>query len=275
MSTGFGYDMILLSVKGPGGARIAPARLRAPRRPHHHASQPKKRPGQHHHHPSPSSQSPVRARREVTQEPTAPCAETAGMTAQRHEDRTTTMGDGAHCALSPATTLLPHGLFAARRALSFGLDNAAASLARTICPNAQTYVERPMVLPRDNGAWPQTSELPAFLQVRGLRRLGPGRYTITSLRQRLLEEGHGCFYAAEPDSGSEFDSCDPTRECFHIDGVVETTDETKDAVAGGQAPAAREDPRTPGNDGQVDPPPQEDRAVQFAQCSSISSHRKA
>jgi len=32
MSTGFGYDMILLSVKGPGGARIAPARLRAPRR---------------------------------------------------------------------------------------------------------------------------------------------------------------------------------------------------------------------------------------------------
>ena len=32
MSTGFGYDMILLSVKGPGGARIAPARLRACRR---------------------------------------------------------------------------------------------------------------------------------------------------------------------------------------------------------------------------------------------------
>ena len=24
MSTGFGYDMILLSIKGPGGARIMP-----------------------------------------------------------------------------------------------------------------------------------------------------------------------------------------------------------------------------------------------------------
>ena len=34
---------------------------------------------------------------------------------------------------------------------------------------------------------------------------------------------------------------------------METTDETQDAVAGGRAPAAREDPRTPGNDGQVDP----------------------
>jgi len=32
-STGFGYDMILLSVKGPGGARIVPPRLRAPRTP--------------------------------------------------------------------------------------------------------------------------------------------------------------------------------------------------------------------------------------------------
>jgi len=32
VSTGFGYDMILLWVKGPGGARIAPARLRCGRR---------------------------------------------------------------------------------------------------------------------------------------------------------------------------------------------------------------------------------------------------
>ena len=105
----------------------------------------------------------------------------------------------------------------------------------------------------------------------GLRRLGPGRYTITSLRQRLLEEGHGCFYAAEPDSGSESDSYDPTRECFHIDGVVETTDETQDAVAGGRAPAAREDPRTPGNDGQLDPLPQEDRAAQLAQLQELKT----
>ena len=184
MSTGSGYDMILLSVKGPGGAHVAPARLRAPRRPHHHASPPKKRRGQRHHHPSASSQPTVHARQEVTQEPTAPRAETVGMTARRHKDRTTTTGDGAPCVLSPAATLLPHGLFAPRRALSFGLDNAAASLARAICPNAQTYVERPMVLPRDMGVQQRMSELPDFSQVRGLHRLGPGRYTITSLRQR-------------------------------------------------------------------------------------------
>jgi len=177
-----------------------------------------------------------------------------GVTAQRHEDRTMTGGDAPR-ALSPTAALLPHGLFAPRRALPFGLDNAAASLARAICPNAQTYVERPMVLPRDTGVQQRTFELPDFSQVRGLYRLGPGRYMITSLRQRLLEEGRGCFYAAEPDSGSESDSYDPTRECFHIDGAVETTDETQDTAAGGQAPAAREDPRTPGNDGQVDPPP--------------------
>ena len=121
-----------------------------------------------------------------------------------------------------------------------------------------------MVLPRDTGAQRRTSELLDFSQVRGLRRLGPGRYTITSLRQRLLEEGRGCFYAAKPDSDSESDSYDPTRECFTIDGGVETTDETQDAVAGGRAPAAREDPRTPGNDGQVNPPPQEDRTAQLA-----------
>jgi len=81
MSTGFGYDMILLSVKGPGGACITPARLRAPRRPRHHASPPKKRRGQRRHHSSASSRSPVRAKQGVTQEPTAPHAETAGMTA--------------------------------------------------------------------------------------------------------------------------------------------------------------------------------------------------
>ena len=85
-----------------------------------------------------------------------------------------------------------------------------------------------MVLPRDTGARQQTSELPDFSQVRCLRRLGPGRYMITSLRQRLLEEGRGCFYASELDSDYMFDSYDPTRECFHIDRAVETTDETQD-----------------------------------------------
>jgi len=193
-----------------------------------------------------------------------------GTTAQCREDHTTTGGDAPR-ALSPTARLLPHVLFASRGALPFGLDNAAVSLARAICPNAQTYVERPMVLPRDPGAQQPTSELPDFSQVRGLRRLGPGHYTITSLRQQLLEEGHGCFYAAEPDSGSESDSHDPTRECFHIDGAVETTDETQDAVAGARAPAAREDPRMPGNDGQIDPPPQEDSAAQIAQLRELKA----
>ena len=63
---------------------------------------------------------------------------------------------------------------------------------------------------------------------------------ITSLKQRLLEEGRGCFYAAEPDSGSESDSHDPTRECYHIDG-------------------------------QVDPPPQEDRAAQLAELLELKT----
>ena len=141
MSTGFGYDMILLSVEGPGGARIVPARLRAPRRRRHHASPPKKMRGQRHHHSSASSRSPACSRRVVTQEPTAPRDEATSMTARHHEERTTTLGDDAPRALSPSTTLLPHGLFAPRRTLPLSLDNAVTSLARTICPNAQTYVE--------------------------------------------------------------------------------------------------------------------------------------
>ena len=163
MSTGSGYDMILLSIKGPGGARVVPARLGAPRRPRHHASPPKKRRGQHHHRSSASSRPTVRARQEVTQESTAPCAGAVSVTAQRHEDRTMTGGDAPR-ALSPTARLLPHGLFAPRRALLFGLDNATASLTRAICPNAQTYVERPMVLPHDLEAQQPKSELLDFSQ---------------------------------------------------------------------------------------------------------------
>jgi len=128
-----------------------------------------------------------------------------------------------------------------------------------------------MVLPHDSEARSPTSEPPNFSRVRGLRRLGPGRYTITSLRQRLLEEGRGCYYAAKPDSDSETNSYDPRRECYHIDGAVETTDETQDAVADGRAPGAREDPRTPGNDVQDDPVPQEDRAAQLAQLRELKT----
>ena len=70
----------------------------------------------------------------------------------------------------------------------------------------------------------------------------------------MVEEGRGCFYAVEPDPDSESDSYDPTRECYNIDVEVATTNETQDAIAAGRAPVAREDPRTPRNDGRVDPP---------------------
>ena len=91
MSTGSGYDMILLSIKGPGGTRIAPTRMRALRRPHHHASPPKKRCGQHHHCPSASPRPAVRARQETAREPIAP--RTTGTTAQCREDHMTTGSD--------------------------------------------------------------------------------------------------------------------------------------------------------------------------------------
>jgi len=85
MSTGFGYDMILLSVKGPGGVRVAPARPKAPRRQRHHASPSKKRRGQHRHHPSAASQSSTHARPAVAQEPVARRAVATDTTApQRH-----------------------------------------------------------------------------------------------------------------------------------------------------------------------------------------------
>jgi len=152
MSTSFGYDMILLSVKGSGGARVAPARSKAPRRPRHHASPPKKKRGQHRHHPSVASRSSTRARRAVVRESTAPCTEATDTMTRRQDGLATTLGDSAPRVLPPSTTLLPHGLFASRRTHPFGLDNVAASLTRTICPDAQTCVERPMVLPRGAGA---------------------------------------------------------------------------------------------------------------------------
>jgi hypothetical protein len=81
----------------------------------------------------------------------------------------------------------------------------------------------------------------------------------------LAEEGHRCFYTTEPDPDSKYDSYDPTRECFNIDGAVATTEDTEDAAAGARAPTAGEDPRTPGNDREADPPPQDDKAAQLAQ----------
>ena len=146
ISTGFGYDMILLSINGPGVDRITPARSKVPRRPRHHASPPKKRHGQHRHRPSAASRSSTRTRQTVVQEPTAPHAEATSVMAWRQDGHTATLVDSVPRALSPSAALLPHGLFAPRRAHPFGLDNAATSLARAICLNAKKYMERPLVL---------------------------------------------------------------------------------------------------------------------------------
>jgi len=72
MSIGFGYDMILLSIKGPGGARVMPTRTKAPRWPRHHASPPKRRRGQHHTRPTAAARSLPRVGRATVEEPIAP-----------------------------------------------------------------------------------------------------------------------------------------------------------------------------------------------------------
>jgi len=83
MSTGSSYDMILLSIKGPGGVRITTTRSKAPRRPCHHASPPKKRRGQNRHRSSAAPQSSPHSRRMAVQEPTAPHAEATSTTVRR------------------------------------------------------------------------------------------------------------------------------------------------------------------------------------------------
>jgi len=149
MSTGFGYDMILLSIKGPEGARIMPTQSKALRWPHHHASPPKRRRGQHRHCVTAAARSPPRARRAAVPEAMAPRAEATDTTTRCQDSHMTVSGGGVPCAPSPPSVLLPHGLFAAWQTHLFGLDNVAASLAKTICPGAKTYVERPLVLPSD------------------------------------------------------------------------------------------------------------------------------
>ena len=57
MFTGFSYDMILLSVRGPGRTRIMPARSKAPWWPHHHASPPKWGHDQNRHRPTATARS--------------------------------------------------------------------------------------------------------------------------------------------------------------------------------------------------------------------------
>ena len=87
----------------------------------------------------------------------------------------------------------------------------------------------------------------------------------------MAEEGRGCFYTAEPDPDSKSNSYNPTRECLNLDGAVATTDDTQDAAAGGRAPVAREETRILGNDGQVDPSPRDDNAVQLAQLRELKA----
>ena len=186
------------------------------------------------------------------QEPTAPRAEATVTTARRQVSHVMASGSSVPRAPSPPSALLPHDLFTARWTYPFGLDNTAMSLARTICPGAGTCVERPLVLLHDTEMRQQAQQVVerlGFPQIRRPRHLGPRRYTLTTLRQQLAEEGHRCFYTAEPDPDSKSDSYDPTRECFNIDGAVATTEDTEDAAASARAPTAGEDPKTPGNDG--------------------------
>ena len=184
MSTSFGYDMILLSVRGPGGARIMPVRSKAPRWPHHHASPPKRRRGQHHHRPTATTRSSPRAGQATMEGPTSPHTKAAVITVRQQSSCVTAPRDSVPHAPSPPSTLLSHGLFATRRMLPFGLDDAATSLARTICPGASTYVEQPLALPCDTETRQeaqQVAECSGFPQIPRPRRLGPRRYTLTML----------------------------------------------------------------------------------------------
>jgi len=87
--------------------------------------------------------------------------------------------------------------------------------------------------------------------------------------QNNLAPTHGCFNTtAVLDLDSEFDSYDPMGECFNIiDTAVATTDDMEgdgNATATA-APVAGADPRTPGHEGQLDPPPpQNDKVTRLA-----------
>ena len=85
---------------------------------------------------------------------------------------------------SPPSALLPHGLFATRCLLLFSLDNAMASLTRTIYPSASAQAERPLALPCSMMAQreiPQLAESPSFPQIHRPRALRLGWYTLTIL----------------------------------------------------------------------------------------------
>ena len=90
-----------------------------------------------------------------------------------------------------------------------------------------------------------------------------------------MEEWRGCLYTAtEPDPDSESDRYDPTRECFNIiDRAVATTNDTEDDGNAIAAPAlvGGAKLRTPQNEGQPNPPPQDDKAAQLAQLRELKA----
>ena len=126
-----------------------PARSKAPRWPHHHTSPPKRRRDQHRHRPTAIARSSPHAGQATMEGPTAPCTKVAVTMARQQSGRTMALRDSVPRAPSPPSALLPQGLFPTSQMLPFSLDNAATSLARTICPGISTCVERPLALPHD------------------------------------------------------------------------------------------------------------------------------
>ena len=190
ISIGFSYDMILLSVRGLEGARVALTRSKATRRPHHRASPPKRRHDERHHqHPMAAARSPPHAGRlsPLVESPSALRPRAAAKpTSQGSNHRSAAPREAIPRVPSPPSALLPHVLFATRQLLLFGLDNAETSLTKTVRPSANAHIERPLALARSvttQREVPSSAESPSFLQIRRPRPLGLGRYTLTTLRQ--------------------------------------------------------------------------------------------
>ena len=151
MSTGFSYEMDLLSVRGPGGGMHYAHSIggRASASPPSIPSQEEARSASL--SPPHSYCAIATPRRAVDPLVEGLIALRTGavteMARQQSGHRSAPQGDSLPRALSPPSALQPHGLFATRRILLFGLDNAAMSLTKTIHPSADTHVERPLAFP--------------------------------------------------------------------------------------------------------------------------------